>query len=141
MADPPTTWCNKDTMEPVMCEFVAEDENYVQEAFFRSLVDIPFVFKHMENFVRADTPGWSFLSPPEESFTRHRRPLSDDESNRPQYVRLMRAYSSVKKLGQNKRKSDGSQDSSEWHSVLGTMPQSTQEVLKKSAEDSNAQAP
>ena len=58
---PPVTWCDKDTMEPVMYEYVAEDEDYMQEAFFRSLVEIPFVSKHMENFVRADTWGWSFF--------------------------------------------------------------------------------
>ena len=58
---PPVAWCNKDIMKPVMYEFVAEDEEYIQEAFFRSLVDIPFVSTHMENFVRADTPGWSFF--------------------------------------------------------------------------------
>ena len=124
---PPGAWCNKDTMEPVMYEYVAEDEEYMQEAFFRSLVDIPFVSTHMENFVRADTPGWSFFSAPEESFTRHLQSLSDDEGNRPQYVRLVQAYTNIKKPGRNKRKSDGSQNSSECHSVLGATPQSTQE--------------
>ena len=93
-----------------MYEFVAEDEDYVQEAFLRSLVEIPFVSKHMENFMRA---------------------LSNDERNRPQYARLMQAYGDLQQPGKNKRKSAGSQNSSECHTVLGTTPQSTQEDLKK----------
>ena len=48
-------------MEFVMDALAADDEDYLQEAFFRSLMDIPFVSTHMENFVRADTPGWSFF--------------------------------------------------------------------------------